>query len=119
MDKTSRVRTRIQEVLPECVNALAEIVQNEGIGAKSRVQAFEALANRGGLPEIKAMVSQTMTQNVNIRELRETRDQLLTEQKQLAGEMRQLEGRMMRSEKNYASAPLQILPKPSGEEGDS
>lgn len=120
MDKTSSVRTRIQELLPECVDALAEVIKNEGIGAMSRVRAFEALANRGGLPEVKATVTQSMTQNVNIRELRETRDELLQEQKHLAGEMRQLEGRLNKNEdRNHASAPLQVLPQPSGSEGDS
>lgn len=87
MDNAQIIRAHIQGALADCIDPLIRIISDPSASAKDRIHAFEALADRGGLPAVKAVISQTISGGQELDSMRARREQLVTERTQVEKEL--------------------------------
>jgi len=108
VDKAHRLRSQIQRGLPEAIEAILAMVVDRETGARARLKAFEALADRGGLPAVKATLTQNINANVDPNALMERKVSLLEERKAIAQQMISVKGLIESSREEVTRR----LPKP-------
>lgn len=86
MSKITQIKEEIREFLPKAVKKLVQLIEDNTTPAAARIKAFEALANRAGLPALTATMTQSVKTTVDPKELFEERQSLLQEQKKLEAE---------------------------------
>lgn len=90
MDDAYVLRKAIQGALEACITPLTTIVHDPKAAAKDRIHAFEALADRGGLPAVKATIAQTIASTGELDSMKERRERVLTERDQLKVEIAEI-----------------------------
>jgi hypothetical protein len=108
------LRTKIQGRLDKNIDSIADLIDDRKIAPGNRIKAFTALASRGGLPELKAVVTQNLSPKQGLEDLEEQKKSLLEEQKNIAGELEKLKAGGLEEAKFEQSA---ILPQPNDQEG--
>lgn len=88
------IRSQIQAELAQAIPHLGAIVRDPKNRPLARVKAFEALADRGGLPPFKAQITQTVSQ-ADLSTLREQRRRLEDRKAQVAAELESVRGQLL------------------------
>lgn len=108
------LRGLIREGLPDGIRKLMEIIASDKTSAGNKIKAFATLADRGGIPEIKATITQQVTAKLTIDEMREQRDSLLQEQDSIGVELKKLKAGGVEDARTRQEA---VLPRPLEQEG--
>lgn len=103
------LRRLIREELPTGIQQMAAIIRDPNSSDRNRIEAFKTLADRGGVPEVKAAVTQNINAKLTVEELEEQRAGLLQEQKQLSCELKELKAGGLEDAKERQN---KILPRP-------
>ena len=104
------LRRLIREKLPVGIEAMAKILEDDNASKKHKIDAFNSLADRGGVPAVKAAVTQTINSKLTLEELEEQRIGLIEEQKAITTELKELKaGGVEEAKLNRTNA----LPRPN------
>jgi phage shock protein A len=106
VDDTETLKAQIQVALKNAIPAIASIATDPKTTPGVRVRAFEALADRGGLPAIKATMVQVESYTTSVTELKAKRQELEGKQAEIGKEIADL--------RKYLE-PAAILPVPGKE----
>lgn len=106
------IRDSIRAELSEDVQAIRGIIHNPRERAQARIKAFEALANRGGLPAVSASVSQQLHTTNSPTDLLKIRERLENEQEKIEQRINILRTDLSHNETiAKAVEPLKVLPQ--------
>jgi hypothetical protein len=108
------LRRKIREELPEGIGALANIITDPKTSARAKIDAFKALADRGGIPEIKATITQTIAGPPVMDDLEEQKNALLREQEAIQAEIKEIKAGGVEDAEIRRNA---VLPQPVEQEG--
>ena len=84
------IKKQLENLVPDCQEALLEILQNKTAGAKTRLEAVKLIYDRIGLPALKATVTKNITEHPLPEALSGERAALLESHKQTEEEIAQL-----------------------------
>ncbi len=113
MSQISEIKDRIREKLPRAVEKVLEILESPSTPATAKIKAFEALANRAGLPALTATMTQTVKTTIDPKELLEERQSLLAEQRQLEVERDSLRDELSKKDLLTEGGGIgKVLPRP-------
>lgn len=108
------LRSRIREELPEGIQQMVGILRNPKSSDGNKIKAFSTLADRGGIPEIKATVTQNISAKVTVDDLQEQRQSLLGEQESIMSELKTLKAGGL---EEAIEQRRSVLPQPDEQEG--
>jgi sugar-specific transcriptional regulator TrmB len=113
MTDISQIKDQIREKLPRAVEKVIQILENPSTPAAAKIKAFEALANRAGLPALTATMTQSVKTTIDPKELLEERRSLLQEQRMLETERDSLRQELSKKELTTEEGGIgKVLPRP-------
>ncbi len=105
------LREQIRDGLPGGIESMMKILADPESTSRAKIDAFKALADRGGIPEVKATISQQMSDPPDIEALERQKKAVIDDQKNLSDQIKKLKAGGVEEAQLNRDSVLPQLPK--------
>jgi len=104
------LREQIRDGLPAGIEAMMKVLSDPESTSRAKIDAFKALADRGGIPEVKATISQQVSDPPDLDALEKQKKAVLDDQKNLADQIKKLKAGGVEDARQVRDSILPQLP---------